>query len=65
MSSARALACSVPQGSSLGRWLYLTYAGTIFDIVPPSISVYALPMITQQANVLYQSQNLRLKPFTN
>jgi len=40
MSSARELECSVPQGSCLGPWLYITYAGTIFDIVPPSISVY-------------------------
>lgn len=40
MSSARDLTCSVPQGSCLGPWLYLAYAGTIFDIVPPTISVY-------------------------
>ena len=40
MSKPRELKCSVPQGSCLGPWLYLTYAGTIFDIVPPSISVY-------------------------
>ena len=40
VSSSRDLTCSVPQGSCLGPWLYLTYAGTIFDIVPPSISVY-------------------------
>ena len=29
-----------PQGSCLGPWLFLTYAGTIFDIVPPTISVH-------------------------
>jgi hypothetical protein len=40
VSSERELDCSVPQGSCLGPWLYLTYAGTIFDIVPPSISVH-------------------------
>jgi len=34
------LECSVPQGSCLGPWLYLTYAGTLFDVVPPSITVY-------------------------
>ncbi|KAH3738143.1 hypothetical protein DPMN_044771 [Dreissena polymorpha] len=34
------LKCSVPQGSCLGPWLYLTYAGTLFDVVPPSITVY-------------------------
>jgi len=34
------LECSVPQGSCLGPWLYLTYAGTLFDVIPPSISVY-------------------------
>ena len=26
--------------SCLGPWLFLTYAGTIFDIVPPTISVF-------------------------
>ena len=40
VSTARELDCSVPQGSCLGPWLYLTYAGTIFDMVPRSISVY-------------------------
>lgn len=40
LSSVRDLDCSVPQGSCLGPWLYLTYAGTIFDSVPPSISVH-------------------------
>lgn len=40
LSTVRELHCSVPQGSCLGPWLYLTYAGTIFDIIPPSISVY-------------------------
>lgn len=40
ISSERELDCSVPQGSCLGPWLYLTYAGTIFDIVPPSVTVY-------------------------
>ena len=40
MSSPRQLQCSVPQGSCLGPWLYLTYAGTIFDVIPPSVSVY-------------------------
>ena len=39
VSSERGLDCSVPQGSCLGPWLYLTYAGTIFDIVPPSVTV--------------------------
>ena len=40
MSSPRQLQCCVPQGSCLGPWLYLTYAGTIFDVIPPSVSVY-------------------------
>ena len=40
LSSSRLLQCSVPQGSCLGPWLYLTYAGTLFDVIPPSISVY-------------------------
>ena len=40
LSSPRILECSVPQGSCLGPWLYLTYAGTLFDVIPPSISVY-------------------------
>jgi hypothetical protein len=39
-SSSRTLQCSVPQGSCLGPWLYLTYAGTLFDVIPPSITVY-------------------------
>ena len=39
-SSNRTLQCSVPQGSCLGPWLYLTYAGTLFDVIPPSITVY-------------------------
>jgi len=30
----------VPQGSCLGPWLDLTYAGTLFDVIPPIISVY-------------------------
>ena len=38
-SMPRPLECSVPQGSCLGPWLYLTYAGTLFDEIPPSISV--------------------------
>ena len=40
LSSSRELQCSVPQGSCLGPWLYLTYAGTLFDVIPPSISVF-------------------------
>jgi len=24
----------------LGPWLYLAYTGTLFDVIPPSISVY-------------------------
>ena len=40
LSSPRLLECSVPQGSCLGPWLYLTYAGTLFDVIPPSITVY-------------------------
>lgn len=39
-STPQLLECSVPQGSCLGPWLYLTYAGTLFDEIPPSISVY-------------------------
>ena len=39
-SSVRQLQCSVPQGSCLGPWLYLTYAGTVFDVIPSTISVY-------------------------
>ena len=42
LSSLRLLQCSVPQGSCLGPWLYLTYAGTLFDAIPPSISLYGL-----------------------
>ena len=30
----------MPQGSCLGPWLYLAYAGALFDVIPPSISVY-------------------------
>ena len=30
----------MPQGSCLGPWLYLTYAGTLFDVIPPTKSVY-------------------------
>lgn len=40
VSTPRPLQCSVPQGSCLGLWLYLTCAGTLFDIIPKSISVY-------------------------
>ena len=39
-STSRPLLCCVPQGSCLGPWLYLTYAGTLFDEVPPEVSVY-------------------------
>ena len=39
-SSIRPLLCSVPQGSCLGPWLYLAYAGTLFDIIPSNISLY-------------------------
>jgi len=35
LSSVRSLEWSVPQGSCLGPWLY---AGTLFDVIPPSIS---------------------------
>ena len=37
LSSSRELQCSVPQGSCLGHWLYIAYAGTLFDVIPPSI----------------------------
>jgi hypothetical protein len=40
LSSARSLECSVPQGGCLGPWLYLTYAGTLFDIIPPLVTVH-------------------------
>ena len=40
ISDPRPLGCSVPQGSCLGPWLYLTYAGTLFSVIPKSISVY-------------------------
>ena len=40
LSLPRPLDCSVPQGSRLGPWLYLAYTGTLFDVIPPSISVY-------------------------
>ncbi|XP_052271522.1 uncharacterized protein LOC127872201 [Dreissena polymorpha] len=40
LSSCRALDCSVPQGSCLGPWMYLAYAGTLFDVIPPSIALY-------------------------
>jgi len=39
-STARPLQCSVPQGSCLGPWLYLAYAGTLFDVIPANVSVY-------------------------
>ena len=39
-STVRELQCSVPQGSCLGPWLYLTYAGTLFDVMSPSVTVY-------------------------
>jgi hypothetical protein len=40
LSNPHPLECSVPLGSCLGPWLYLAYAGTLFDVIPPSISVY-------------------------
>ncbi|KAH3773701.1 hypothetical protein DPMN_175069 [Dreissena polymorpha] len=40
LSSARPMECSVPQGSCLSPWQYLTYTGTIFDVIPPTITVY-------------------------
>jgi hypothetical protein len=40
LSSSRQLECSVPQGSCLGPWLYLTYAGTLFDVIPSNIGVH-------------------------
>jgi hypothetical protein len=40
LSSSRSLRCSVPQGYCLGPWLYLAYAGTLFDVIPPTISLY-------------------------
>ncbi|KAK3101096.1 hypothetical protein FSP39_000910 [Pinctada imbricata] len=40
LSSPHQIRCSVPQGSCLGPWLYLTYAGTLFDVIPPSVTVY-------------------------
>ncbi|KAK3087887.1 hypothetical protein FSP39_012065 [Pinctada imbricata] len=40
LSDPRNLPCAVPQGSCLGPWLYLTYAGTLFGVIPPTISVY-------------------------
>ena len=40
VSAPRQLECSVPQGSCLGPWLYLTYAGTLFDVIPSGLSVY-------------------------
>jgi hypothetical protein len=40
LSSARSLECSVSQGSCLGPWLNFTYAGTLFDIIPPSVTVH-------------------------
>ena len=39
-STPRSLQCCVPQGSCSGPWFYLTYAGTLFDEIPSSISVY-------------------------
>ena len=39
-STPHALECSVPQGSCLGPWLYLVYAGTLFNVIPSSITVY-------------------------
>lgn len=38
-STSRALECSVPQGSCLGPWLYLAYAGTLFDDIPPTVTL--------------------------
>lgn len=40
LSTARALECKVSQGNCLEPWLYLTYAGTLFHVMPPSISLY-------------------------
>ena len=40
LSSVRELDCSVPQGSCLGPWLFLTYAGTLFDVIPEPISLF-------------------------
>lgn len=68
VSSERELDCSVPQGSCLGPWLYLAYAGTIFDIVPPSITVYGFaddhtankrfkPTPSEEANAIQELQN--------
>jgi hypothetical protein len=53
VSTPRNLKCSVPQGSCLGPWLYLTYAGTIFDIVPPSISIFGFAD-DHTANIRFQ-----------
>lgn len=39
-SAPRSLQCCVPQGSCSGPWFYLTYAGTLFDEIPPHIQVY-------------------------
>lgn len=39
-SDPRSLSCSVPQGSCSGPWYFLTYAGTLFDEVQGSISLY-------------------------
>ncbi|KAH3878411.1 hypothetical protein DPMN_002304 [Dreissena polymorpha] len=50
LSAARSLECSVPQGSCLGPWLYLTYAGTLFDVIPPSIKVYGFATTTPQTS---------------
>mgnify|MGYP001157519598 CR=1 FL=1 len=52
-SSSRSLQCSVHQGSCLGPWLYLTYAGTFFDIIQPSITVYGFAD-DQTANIRFR-----------
>jgi hypothetical protein len=37
---SRTLECNVTQGSCLGHCLYLAYAGTLFDVIPPSTTVH-------------------------
>jgi len=49
----------VPHRSCLGPWLYLTSAGTLFDLIPPTISVYGF------ADDHIASQRFRITSVTN
>lgn len=56
-SSTSLLACSISQSSCLSPWLYLSYAGTHFHEIPPSISVYRF----QDDHIHIESQSFKTK----